>query len=126
MKKSLQLLIVGAASLATSFLASCALPFPVGALYTDFTYPVTVGEGDIKYNRCGTASCYSLFGWVAGGDASLNRAAKNGNIDKISWANMKAFNILGIYGKYTVEVYGTGSKFGPDENYRPEKIAEEN
>ncbi|GEM_PF-655156 len=123
MSKSVKLFVLGAVALAGAFLStSCAFPLPLGGIYTNITTPVTVGSGDLKYNRCGTASCYSILGWVAGGDASLNKAALNGNLDKISWANMKVVNYLGIYGSYTVEAYGFGSKFGPDESLRPAKV----
>ena len=70
-------------------------------------------------NRYGSASCYSILGWVAGGDASINEAAVNGGIDKISWTNTHVTNYFGIYGIYRTEVFGTGKALGPDQTLAP-------
>ena len=110
MKISLKALLFAGAIGCTALLTSCGTPFPLGCLYTKVTLPLTVGSGEIKYNRIGTAQCRNFLGWVAVGDASINQAAENGNIDRVSWASQRVENILGIYGTYTTIVYGFGEK----------------
>ena len=125
MKKSLKLAVLSACAVLGALSAtSCATPFPLGCLYTDVTMPGSIGNGDFEANRYGSASCYSILGWVAGGDASINEAAYNGEIDKISWTSFHATNYFGIYGIYTTDVYGTSKALGPDQTlapYNPEK-----
>ena len=126
MKKTLKLAVLTVfAGLGALYATSCAAPLPVGCLYTDITMPGTIGNGDFKANRHGTASCYSILGWVAGGDASLNQAASNGNVDHVSWSSFKATNYFGIYGIYTTVVYGTGKEFGPDMTLAPSNATEQ-
>ncbi|RKY02293.1 TRL-like protein family [Candidatus Poribacteria bacterium] len=90
-------------------LAGCAAPLasaPVpGALYTDVKGPLAATPLP-TYSKVGTASCYSLLGLVALGDASIEAAMKNGGIKKIHHVDFKSYNLLGIYSKFTVIVYG--------------------
>ena len=127
MKKSLKLAVISAFAVLGSLVAtSCAAPLPVGCLYTDITLPGSVGDGNLdkSVNRYGSASCYSILGWVAGGDASINEAAVNGGIDKIAWTNTHVTNYFGIYGIYKTEVFGTGKSLGPDQTLAPAKNAQ--
>ena len=125
MKKSLKLAVLTAcAALGALAATSCATPFPLGCLYTDVTMPGSIGNGDFEANRYGSASCYSILGWVAGGDASINEAAVNGGIDKIAWTNTHVTNYFGIYGIYKTEVFGTGKSLGPDQTLAPAKNAQ--
>ena len=120
MKKSLKLAVLSAcAALGALAATSCATPFPLGCLYTDVTMPGSIGNGDFEANRYGSASCYSILGWVAGGNASINEAAVNGNIDKIAWTSFHVTNYFGIYGIYKTEVFGTGKTLGPDQSLAP-------
>ena len=120
MKKSLKLAVLSAFAVIGALAAtSCATPFPLGCLYTDVTMPGSIGNGDFEANRYGSASCYSILGWVAGGNASINEAAVNGNIDHVAWTNRKVTNYFGIYGIYKTEVFGTGKSFGPDQSLAP-------
>ena len=120
MKKTLKLAVLSVfAGLGALYATSCAAPLPVGCLYTDITMPGTIGNGDFKANRHGTASCYSILGWVAGGNASINEAAVNGGIDHVAWTNRKVTNYFGIYGIYKTEVFGTGKALGPDQSLAP-------
>lgn len=128
MKKSLKLALLSACAVLGALSAtSCATPFPLGCLYTDVVLPGTVGDGNLSqsYNRRGSSSCYSILGWVAGGDASLNQAAYNGNVDHVAWSSFKATNYFGIYGIYTTVVYGTGKEFGPDMTLAPSNATEQ-
>ena len=105
-----------------AMLTSCGTPFPLGCLYTKVTLPVSVSSGDIKYNRIGKAKCQNFLGWFANGDASINAACENGNINKVSWVSQRVENILGIYGSYTTIVYGFGEN--EDKMTAPEKMLE--
>ena len=125
MKKSIKLAVLSACAVLGALSAtSCATPFPLGCLYTDVTMPGSIGSGDFEANRYGSASCYSILGWVAGGDASINEAACNGEIDKISWTSFHATNYFGIYGIYRTDVYGTSKSFGPDQTLAPSPSSE--
>ena len=66
-----------------------------------------MGDGkDLKYSKVGVAECTSILALVATGDASIEAAAKNGNIKEIKYVDWHVENILGVYGKYTTTVYG--------------------
>ena len=119
MKISLKAFFLASALGCTALLTSCGTPFPLGCLYTKVTLPLTAGSGEIKYNRIGKSECRNFLGWVAIGDASINKAAENGNITRISWASQRVENILGIYGTYTTIIYGFGEN--EDESTAPDK-----
>ena len=84
----------------------CATPFPVGVIITDMTVPYPVMGESSKMTKIGTAECISVLALVAIGDASLETAMKNGGITKVSHVDWEVRNILGVYGKYKVTVYG--------------------
>ncbi len=101
MKKLLGIVVLA------SLLSSCAYVMApaTGFVYTDVQAPlaVTSNEGSSKV---GSAQITSILGIVATGDASIQAAAKSAGITKIHHVDYKATNILGIYGEYTVLVYG--------------------
>jgi len=76
-----------------------------GCLYTDLKAPVTA-TSNTGSAKVGTGECASILGLVATGDCSISAAMKNGNITKIQHIDHDAMNILGIYAKYTIKVYG--------------------
>ena len=98
---------------------SCGTPFPLGCLYTNVRTPGALGDGTIhqSHNRKGYASCYSFLGWFAGGSATHNLAAKQGQINKIAWTSWHIENYLGIFGRFTNVVYGMGDKADPTVKY---------
>ena len=101
--------LIVSASLAalTVFFTGCATPFPVGGIVTDVQLPVLATSNPInKGSKKGEAVCESYFGLFATGDASIEEAAKDGGITKITHVDWKAKNILGVYGEYIVTVYG--------------------
>ena len=106
--------LMAALTLGALMTTSCGTPLPLGCLYTQVTVPVTVGTGDIFQTKKGTAECYSFLGWFAGGNASINAAARNGNIRHVAWANQEIVNVLGIYGIYRTVVYGRGEFNDPE------------
>ena len=76
-----------------------------GFIYTDVQGPegATSNSGSSKM---GTASCSSILGWIATGDASIETAAKSAGITKIHHVDYYGQSILGFWAKYTVKVYG--------------------
>ena len=77
----------------------------LGGLYTDTKAPVTATSNELG-DKVGEAEVSSVLGIVATGDASIQKAAENGDISKISHVDYHSKNILGIYATYTVTVYG--------------------
>jgi len=75
-----------------------------GIMFADIKGPLVVGDGAV--GKTGTSECVSFLGLVAMGDASYETAMKNGQITKINHADFHMFNILGLYAKTTVTVYG--------------------
>jgi hypothetical protein len=92
----------------TVFLISgCATSVPLGIMYTEISVPRQgVTQGDVSYTKVGVAKATSVLGLVATGDASLRAAIRNGQIAKVKYVDYSAKNILGLYGEYTVTVYG--------------------
>ena len=106
MKLKFKALVVALSLASIALTTGCATAIPLGVINTMITTPVTVGNGEIKYERTGEASCYSLFGLFAWGDSSVNAACKEANIHRVGWVSNRVFNVLGIYGQYTTIVYG--------------------
>ena len=106
MKLKFKALIVALSLTSIALTTGCATAIPLGLLNTMITTPVTVGNGEIKFERTGEASCYSLLGLFAWGDSSINAACKDSNIRRVNWVSTRVHNFLGIYGVYTTLVYG--------------------
>lgn len=106
MRRAISYLVLALFSI--TFLTGCAAyaVSPVyGALYTNVNAPFTA-TSQPTYSKVGTASCLSIFGLIAIGDASIETAAKMGRITKIHHVDYKTTSFLGIYAKFTVYVYG--------------------
>jgi hypothetical protein len=87
--------------------AGCATSQPVGLVYTDLSLPKqAVTQGDVSYTKTGTAKATSVLGLVTSGDASLRAAIRNGQITTVKYVDYSVKNVLGVYGEYTVTVYG--------------------
>ena len=106
MKLKFKALIVALSLASIALTTGCATAIPLGLVNTMITTPVTVGNGEIRFERTGEASCYSLLGLFAWGDSSINAACKNSNIHRVGWVSTRVHNVLGIYGVYTTIVYG--------------------
>jgi len=102
-----KVMLLAAVLLLGTVLTGCAMVVsPVnGMLYTQLQGPMgaTSNAGSTKV---GTAMCESYLGLVAMGDSSIEAAMKNGGITKVHHVDFDAMNILGIYAKFTVKVYG--------------------
>jgi len=58
-------------------------------------------------SKVGKAEAYSVLWLVAWGDASYEKAARNGGITVLKHADQEIFQVLlGIYTRWTVVVYG--------------------
>ncbi|WP_044245689.1 TRL-like family protein [Parabacteroides goldsteinii] len=92
---------------AVLLLSSCAMvKSPVtGFVYTGTKSPVTVTENPVGSKK-GEASTVSVLGWFAVGDASVQKAAKEAGITKISHVDEESTSVLGLFAKYTITVYG--------------------
>ena len=90
-----------------SILSSCAsVHSPLFAThYTNVKSPVAV-TGNTGATKVGSAQAVSYLGIVALGDASIEKAAKDGGITKIHHVDQESFSVLAIFAKYTVYVYG--------------------
>lgn len=92
---------------AALLLSSCAMvKSPVtGFVYTNTKAPVAVTENPVGSKK-GKASAISILGWVALGNASVQKAAKEAGITKVSHVDEKSTGVLGLFAKYTITVYG--------------------
>ena len=90
-----KLMILASALIAGLILTSCSITMPVTA--TSNSVGSKVGEA--------TATIY-LGVLYFDADASIQTAAKNGGISKISTVDIKQFNVLNIYTTYTTIVTG--------------------
>jgi hypothetical protein len=66
---------------------------------------VAVGDTKADMDKVGTAQCEGIV-LVAIGDASIEAAAKNGNITRIHHVDSEELNVLGIYSRQIIRVYG--------------------
>ena len=99
------------AALIMSVMTGCVTaPFvpPQGFAFSQTTAPLDLEYEDTKIagTKSGKAEVVSILGLVTVGDASSKTAAANGGITTIDHADYEHFNILGIFQKTTVIVYG--------------------
>ena len=105
-------------------LASCAAgprPFgvwprvpvapPPGFIYTHYHAPLQTNMERTPASglKVGKASTTAISVWLfsfAWDDASIEKAAQNGGITKIHYADYEFMQVLGVYGKFTTTVYG--------------------
>ncbi len=87
-------------------ISGCATQIPIGSVLIDNTLPMEVGDNSVSSTKVGTAMSQSYLGLIAVGDSSIQTAAKNGGITKISHVDWKVKNFLGFIGEYTTIVYG--------------------
>ena len=91
----------------TVFFTGCATPFPVGVAFTDVELPILATSNPTSAStKKGSATCESYLGLFAIGEASIQKAAESGGIKKVTHVDWDAKNVLGVWGTYTVTVYG--------------------
>lgn len=101
-------LVLSIAAVAALGLASCSTVSTgagIGALYTDAQEGFAVTSNSLG-SKVGSATVTGVLGLVATGDASIQTAAKEAGIKKVSHVDVKKWSILGIVSKYTTVVYG--------------------
>ena len=88
-------------------LSSCGVASaPVmGAFYQDVTYGTAVTSNNLG-SKVGKSAATGYVGLIAIGDASIETAAKEAGIKKISHVDSHANSILGIITTYEIVVYG--------------------
>lgn len=93
--------------LGAGLVSGCAtVASPVqGAWFTGVEWGTQVPAGS-PGSRSGEASCQTILGLIATGDASVEAAARNGGISKVMTVDHKSFSVMGVYGKFTTKVTG--------------------
>lgn len=89
---------------------------PLGGVYTSLKAPLTpnfqknpTGSGTAKVSQKFTHYFYeplithSSFAWD---DVAIAKIAREGGIKEVSYADYEILNVLGIYQRFTVHVYG--------------------
>ena len=86
--------------------SGCAISYHplVGMIYTDNEGPLLVTDNP-EGTKVGTATSKVIFG-VCYGDSTIETAALNGNITKITSVDTDITNVLGIYVEFTTIVRG--------------------
>ncbi|MFH0926935.1 MAG: TRL-like family protein [bacterium] len=106
------ILLGGIALFSLCVFSGCAMIPPtqvIGGIYTSYQAPypaTTLNTVDVQPSKSGSASCVSVLGLVAVGDASIDAAMRDGDITKVHHIDYDNTRILGVYAKLTVIVYG--------------------
>ena len=80
---------------------------PPGFVYTEYRAPVDIDAANSPITgKRGTAYSENILGLVAWGDASVKAAADSAGIRKVEHIDYEVFNVLGVYSKFSVVVYG--------------------
>lgn len=69
-------------------------------LTTEFT------EADVAGLRSGESSAINILGFVSVGDCGIRAAAEDGGLKTVEFADYSDFNVLCVFQKTTVRVYG--------------------
>ena len=94
----------------TMFLSTQLCANATALFFTDATYPVTatgVDVCDLSDLKRGQSSSVNILWLVEVGDASIDKAAKDAGITKISHVDVNEITVLLFFRKLTVTVYGT-------------------
>lgn len=67
---------------------------------TDFSETTPAGTD------MGRSSAHSILGLVAWGDASVDAAARNGDLSAVNYVDYEYLSVLGLYTKYTTVAHG--------------------
>lgn len=81
----------------------------IGLFYTNATYPITATGAtvkDLSKLKKGSASANSILFCVEFGDASIDKAAKNAGITKITHIDVHQKSIFIFWSRTTINVYG--------------------
>lgn len=99
-------IILGVFAFIALGLSSCSSISPyAGGVYTDVTSPFTATSNNLG-TKVGISQATNILGIVALGDASIQEAAKQAGIQKISHVDQKRFSVLGVFARIETVVYG--------------------
>ena len=112
--KKIKFLILGLVILFGTqvFISSCAVvPSPVGpvGLFVDVTAPcpaVAANMNATGFSKVGKAEATNILGLIQTGNCGLSEAMKNGGITRIHHVDMQITNVLMLYAKKIIIVYG--------------------
>ena len=79
---------------------------PSGWVYSEIQAPLDLNLEKTSLGKSGEASTTCILGLVATGDCSVQAAANSAGLTTINHADYEYYNILGVYQKFTVRVYG--------------------
>ena len=91
--------------LAVSLQSCIATQAGMGGLYTNVSQG-EIATSNVRGSKVGKSSASAYLGLIAIGDASVNTAAQNGGITRISHVDTQQKSILGIVTSTTTIVYG--------------------
>ncbi len=99
------------AALTVLSLTGCVrAPFvpPQGMAFSQISAPLDIDydETQLAGMKKGSAEVITILGLVSTGDASAKKAAENGGISTIVHADYDYYNVIGVYQRTTVTVYG--------------------
>ena len=95
--------------LALIYVINVAQANAMGLFYTNATYPITATGNkveDLSTLKKGSSSTNNILWFVEIGDASIDTAAKNGDIKKISHIDIQEKSVFIFWRGVTVTVYG--------------------
>jgi hypothetical protein len=96
-----------ACAVAGATLSGCAMAAsPVSGFVYNGTKHGEVATANAVGSKSGESCANSILGIVAGGDASVDAAAKAGGVTQVSHVDHRTFGVLGIYAEYCTVVYG--------------------
>ena len=105
MKKVIKFSAIAACVFAMSSCSVCSTRVGMASLYTNVSTGEAVTSNELG-NKVGESSATNLFGLLATGDASIQKAATKAGISEISHVDSKTTNFLGLFTKFTTLVYG--------------------
>jgi hypothetical protein len=80
---------------------------PCGVVFSDIKAPLDPDVNKTELGaKMGSAKTISILGLVAMGDCSTKTAAETGGVETVTHTDYEYFNVLGVYQRFVVKVYG--------------------
>ena len=107
MKKLVMLLVIACLGLGLVGCYCTPVMPPMGIIYSEYKAPLDPDMEETRLgDKVGTAEVTTFLGLIATGDCSIQAAATDGGIQTINYADYEYFNVLGVYQRFVVMVYG--------------------
>lgn len=107
MKTVVMLMVVAVVAIGLAGCYSTPIMPPSGWIYSSIKAPLDPNLSQTTLGpKMGSAETQSVFGMVATGDCSIKTAARNGGIQTVTYADYEYFNMLGVFQRFIVTVYG--------------------